>query len=61
MPDYFDDDENVKAMRDTARQVGLTQTLIDARNGNRDAHDAIRVALRMLGEHTEQTDEGNKS
>ena len=29
MPDLLADDENVKAMRETARQVGLTQLLID--------------------------------
>jgi hypothetical protein len=26
---YLDDDENVKAMRETARTIGLTQLLID--------------------------------
>jgi hypothetical protein len=26
---YLDDDENVKAMRETARQVGLTQLLLN--------------------------------
>jgi hypothetical protein len=30
-PDYFDDDENVKAMRETARTVGLTTLLLDLR------------------------------
>ena len=29
MNDYLDDDENVKAMRETARVIGLTQLLID--------------------------------
>lgn len=26
---HLDDDENVKAMRDTARRIGLTQLLLD--------------------------------
>jgi hypothetical protein len=29
MSEYLDSDENVKAMRDTARTIGLTQLLID--------------------------------
>lgn len=29
--DYLDDDENVKAMRETARTVGLTALLLDVR------------------------------
>jgi hypothetical protein len=28
-PDHFDDDENVKAMRDTAWTTGLTKLLLD--------------------------------
>ena len=47
--DYFDDDENVKAMRETARVVGLTQLLLDARDGKLDPNTAIRRALRLLG------------
>ena len=29
MVDFLDDDQNVQAMRETAREVGLTQLLID--------------------------------
>jgi hypothetical protein len=29
--DYLDDDENVKAMRETAQQIGLTDLLRDLR------------------------------
>ena len=50
--DYPDDDENVKMMRETARAIGLTEMLIDARDGNLDAHDAVRQALEMLGERS---------
>jgi hypothetical protein len=49
---YPDDDENVKMMRETARAIGLTKMLIDARDGNLDAHDAVRQALEMLGERS---------
>ena len=52
MDNYIDDDENVKVMRDTARAIGLTEMLIDARDGNLDAHDAVRQALEMLGERS---------
>jgi hypothetical protein len=48
-PTYLDDDENVKAMRETARAIGLTQLLIDARDGIMDAPKAIARALRLLG------------
>ena len=40
-PDHFDDDENVKAMRKTARTVGLTTLLLDVRR----SHLAIQTAL----------------
>ena len=30
-PDFFDDDENVKAMRATAQQIGVTALLRDLR------------------------------
>ena len=50
---YFDDDENVKAMRETARRVGLTQLLIDisrspANMGHADI-ERLCDALRLLG------------
>ena len=54
--DYFDDDENVKAMRETAQQVGLTQLLLDLRREHLIVQTALdrdraRVtqALRLLG------------
>lgn len=47
--DYLDDDENVKAMRETARVIGLTRLLIDIREGTLDAQVAVRRALRLLG------------
>jgi hypothetical protein len=40
-PDFFDDDENVKAMRETARTVGLTSLLLDVRRG----HVNVQIAL----------------
>lgn len=49
----IDDDENVKAMRETAWTIGLTQLLIDARQGDLEPFDAIRAALKLLGERTE--------
>jgi hypothetical protein len=51
--DHLDDDENVKAMRETARTIGLTQLLIDARQGEIEPVDAIRAALKLLGERSE--------
>jgi hypothetical protein len=49
---YFDDDENVRAMRETARVVGLTQLLIEAFEsatvGIADL-DGLRRALDVLG------------
>lgn len=52
--DHLDDDENVKEMRETARMIGLTQLLIDARDGVLDVHDAVRRGLKLLGEHRKQ-------
>jgi hypothetical protein len=53
MNDYLDDDENVKAMRETARQVGLTQLLLDIAESpaNMGAADIERLgkALDLLG------------
>jgi hypothetical protein len=39
--DFFDDDENVKAMRDAAERIGLTQLLLDVRR----EHLTVQVAL----------------
>jgi hypothetical protein len=62
--DFIDDDENVKAMRDTAQIVGLTALLKDTR---RELVEALTVldrqrarvtkALMLLGVH----DRGQKS
>ena len=51
--DYLDDDENVKAMRETARTIGLTQLLIDisrspALMGDEDI-ERLGRALSLLG------------
>ena len=49
--DYIDDDENVKAMRETARTIGLTELLVKADRSTNGATKArIRKALRLLGE-----------
>jgi hypothetical protein len=40
-PDHFNDDENVKAMRDTAQRVGLTALLLDVRR----EHLTVQIAL----------------
>jgi hypothetical protein len=52
MDRYFDEDENVRAMRETARVVGLTQLLIEAfdsaTSGIADL-DRLRRALALLG------------
>ncbi len=56
--DYLDDDENVKMMRETAKRIGLTQLLIDGRQGDREPFDVIRAALKMLGELTEYQEKG---
>jgi hypothetical protein len=45
---YFDDDENVKAMRETAKIIGLTDLLVQALHES-DNKDLIRQALRLLG------------
>ena len=52
--DHIDDDENVKAMRETARTIGLTQLLIDISHspaimGCEDIERLLQ-ALRLLGE-----------
>ena len=60
-PDHFDDDENVKAMRETARTVGLTALLLDVRREHLNVQTALdrdraRVtqALRLLGISSEE-------
>ena len=52
MANHLDDDENVKAMRDTARTIGLTALLVKASQSTNstDTQDYIRKALRLLGE-----------
>lgn len=54
MTDHLDDDENIKAMRETAQQVGLTGLLVKACAS--DDHTAVkqllRKALRLLGRRT---------
>jgi hypothetical protein len=51
--EYFDDDENVKAMRETARTIGLTQLLLDINRSpaNMGVADIERLgkALDLLG------------
>ena len=49
---YLDDDENVKAMRETARTIGLTDLLVKASHTNNAgaAKELLRKALRLLGE-----------
>ena len=48
---YLDDDENVKAMRETARVIGLTQLLINITCSlpAERIHEALHEALRLLG------------
>ncbi len=49
---HLDDDENVKAMRETARTIGLTQLIVDAyRIGTAKdaATSALGKALDLLG------------
>ena len=50
---YFDDDENVKMMRETARRIGLTQLLFDIAdspaNMGCENSDRLLEALRLLG------------
>jgi hypothetical protein len=40
-PDFFDNDENVKAMRETARTIGLTTLLLDVRREHLNVQAAI--------------------
>jgi hypothetical protein len=49
--DFLDEDENVKAMRDTARRVGLTDVLMLAVASEQltEAKRLIWRALRLLG------------
>lgn len=51
MHDSFDDDENVRAMRETAESIGLTDLLVRATqtaDGSL-SMELIRQALTMLG------------
>ena len=50
-PDYLDNDENVKAMRETARTIGLTELLVKAsQSTNSEAtKELVRKALHLLG------------
>jgi hypothetical protein len=50
--DHLDDDENVKDMRQTARQIGLTDLLLKMRDtDNADViKSLLRRALLLLGE-----------
>lgn len=49
--DFLDDDENVKAMRETARQIGLTQLLVKASQSTNSGatKELVRTALELLG------------
>jgi len=51
---FFDDDENVKAMRETAEEIGLTQLLRDMRDSDNvmsmDDINRLLQALELLGE-----------
>lgn len=48
---FFDDDENVKAMRETARAVGLVAVLVQAASAGdvETARSLVRRALALLG------------
>ena len=49
---WLADDENVKAMRETAQRIGLTELLVRASqsvNGGA-TKELVRQALRLLGE-----------
>lgn len=52
--DYRDDDENVKAMRETAEAIGLTQLLREMRDSTTQMAiediDRLLAALALLGE-----------
>jgi hypothetical protein len=47
--DYIDDDENVKAMRETARVVGLTESLLRIHTETERLRREIDAALTWLG------------
>lgn len=56
MTAYLNDDENVKAMRETARRIGLTQRLLDLNatlsqyvESQREDFAPLEQALRLLG------------
>lgn len=56
MDPYFDDDENVKMMRDTAQRVGLTDLLRDVRREQGQSlaaldrqREQVTRALELLG------------
>ena len=51
MRDHFDDDENVRAMRETAEIIGLTDLLVRATQTADGAvsRELVRQALTMLG------------
>lgn len=55
-PDHLDDDENVKAMRQTAHATGLIQLLLDVRREHLKVQAAldrdrarVTLALELLG------------
>jgi hypothetical protein len=54
--DFIDDDENVKAMRETARTIGLTDLLLRANNSTEgsEVNEFVRQALRLLGVSAEE-------
>jgi hypothetical protein len=56
--DYIDDDENVKAMRETAREIGLTELLVRAYGSTTpgETQDLILEALKLLGFSDENRD-----
>lgn len=54
--EFLNDDENIKAMRDTARTIGLTELLLDVRREHLKVltaldldHARITKALMLLG------------
>jgi len=52
--DHFDDDQNVIAMRETARTIGLTALLVKASQSPdiSTTKDLVRKALVLLGERS---------
>lgn len=46
---YMDDDENIKAMRETAREVGLVKLLEDVYEELGWCSDDLEEALKLLG------------